>query len=88
MVQKYSLWNNVYFLGGFVTMGGMLFGFDISSMSGVVGTRRYQEYFGFPSSSLQGGIVASMAAGSFLGALLAGPFGDKFSRKRTIMLAP
>ncbi|KAF9374612.1 hypothetical protein CPC16_001163, partial [Podila verticillata] len=68
-------------------MGGMLFGFDISSMSGVVGTQRYQEYFNYPSSSLQGGIVASMAAGSFLGALLAGPFGDKFSRKRTIMLA-
>ncbi|KAG0082673.1 hypothetical protein BGZ92_011501 [Podila epicladia] len=87
MVQKYSLFNNVYFLGGFATMGGMLFGFDISSMSGVVGTKRYQEYFDYPSSSLQGGIVASMAAGSFLGALLAGPFGDKFSRKRTIMLA-
>ncbi|KAG0039215.1 hypothetical protein BGZ82_009255 [Podila clonocystis] len=87
MVQKYSLLNNVYFLGGFATMGGMLFGFDISSMSGVVGTKRYQEYFNYPSSSLQGGIVASMAAGSFFGALLAGPFGDMFSRKRTIMLA-
>jgi sugar porter (SP) family MFS transporter len=65
----------------------MLFGFDISSMSGVVGTQRYQDFFNHPSSSLQGGIVASMAAGSFCGALLAGPFGDKFSRKRTIMLA-
>ncbi|KAG0030155.1 hypothetical protein BGZ82_007545 [Podila clonocystis] len=87
MVQKYSLLNNVYFLGGFATMGGMLFGFDISSMSGVVGTKRYQEYFNFPSSSLQGGIVASMAAGSFVGALIAGPFADKYSRKYTIMLA-
>ncbi|CAO3563744.1 unnamed protein product [Mortierella alpina] len=87
MVKKYSLLSNVYFLGGFATMGGMLFGFDISSMSGVVGTARYQEYFNKPSSSLQGGIVASMAAGSFLGALLAGPLGDRISRKRTIMLA-
>ncbi|KAF9954726.1 hypothetical protein BGZ72_004334 [Mortierella alpina] len=87
MTGKYSLLNNVYFLGGFATMGGMLFGFDISSMSGVVGTARYQEYFKKPSSSLQGGIVASMAAGSFLGALLAGPLGDRISRKRTIMLA-
>ncbi|KAH7045701.1 general substrate transporter [Linnemannia elongata] len=86
-MSKYSLLNNVYFLGGFATMGGMLFGFDISSMSGVVGTERYQNYFNRPSSSLQGGIVASMAAGSFLGALLAGPLGDKISRKRTIMLA-
>ncbi|KAF8935324.1 general substrate transporter [Dissophora ornata] len=87
MSGKYSLLNNVYFLGAFATMGGMLFGFDISSMSGVVGTDRYQEYFNHPSSSLQGGIVAAMAAGSFLGALLAGPLGDKISRKRTVMLA-
>ncbi|KAI1317322.1 hypothetical protein EDD11_008691 [Mortierella claussenii] len=87
MSGKYTLLNNVYFLGGFATMGGMLFGFDISSMSGVVGTPRYQEYFHHPSSSLQGGIVAAMAAGSFLGALLAGPLGDRISRKRTIMLA-
>ncbi|KAF9991043.1 hypothetical protein BGZ75_005997 [Mortierella antarctica] len=83
----YALMNNVYVLGGFATMGGMLIGFDISSMSGVVGTARYQEYFKHPSSSLQGEIVASMAAGSFLGALLAGPLGDKVSRRRTIMLA-
>ncbi|KAG0369674.1 high affinity glucose transporter [Gamsiella multidivaricata] len=87
MSGKYSLLNNVYFLGGFATMGGMLFGFDISSMSGVVGTERYQEYFKHPSSSLQGGIVAAMAAGSFLGALMAGSLGDRISRKRTIMLA-
>ncbi|KAF9934755.1 hypothetical protein BGZ67_003683 [Mortierella alpina] len=83
----YALMNNVYVLGGFATMGGMLISFDISSMSGVVGTARYQEYFKHPSSSLQGGIVASKAAGSFLGALLAGPLGDKVSRRRTIMLA-
>ncbi|KAF8957296.1 hypothetical protein BGZ46_002216 [Entomortierella lignicola] len=84
---KYSLMSNVYFLGGFATMGGMLFGFDISSMSGVVGTDRYQEYFNHPSSSQQGGIVAAMAAGSFVGALIAGPLGDKISRKYTVMLA-
>ncbi|KAF9187158.1 hypothetical protein BGZ51_004287 [Haplosporangium sp. Z 767] len=87
MPGKYSITNNVYFLGGFATMGGMLFGFDISSMSGVVGTDRYQNYFNHPSSSVQGGIVASMAAGSFLGALMAGTLGDKISRRRTIMLA-
>ncbi|KAG0055139.1 hypothetical protein BGZ83_009551 [Gryganskiella cystojenkinii] len=56
-------------------------------MSGVVGTDRYLTYFNHPSSSLQGGIVASMPAGSFFGALLAGPLGDRISRRRTIMLA-
>ncbi|KAF9959292.1 hypothetical protein BGZ65_000571 [Modicella reniformis] len=83
---KKKFLSNVYFLGTFATIGGMLFGFDISSMSGVVGTERYQNYFHKPSSSLQGGIVAAMAAGSFLGALLAGPLGDIISRKRTIMV--
>ncbi|KAG0050635.1 hypothetical protein BGZ83_004601 [Gryganskiella cystojenkinii] len=87
MSGKYKLLSNVYFLGMFATIGGMLFGFDISSMSGVVGTPRYQDYFNHPSSSLQGGIVASMPAGSFFGALLAGPLGDRISRRRTIMLA-
>ncbi|GJJ67677.1 MFS transporter, SP family, sugar:H+ symporter [Entomortierella parvispora] len=84
---KYKLLSNVYFLGMFATIGGMLFGFDISSMSGAVGTNQYQDYFGHPSSSLQGGIVASMPAGSFFGALLAGNLSDRISRRRTIMLA-
>ncbi|KAF9161769.1 hypothetical protein DFQ27_002821 [Actinomortierella ambigua] len=82
-----KFFNNVYVLGAFATLGGMLFGFDISSMSGAVGTETYRAYFGYPSSSLQGGIVAAMPAGSFAGALLAGKLGDVISRKRTIQLA-
>ncbi|KAG9322899.1 hypothetical protein KVV02_003426 [Mortierella alpina] len=63
---NYALMNSVYVLGGFATMGGMLFVFDISSMSGVVGTARYQEYFKHPSSSLQGGICAAVNAGMLI----------------------
>jgi hypothetical protein len=54
---------------GFAAIGGALFGFDISSMSGVLGTPAYQNYFGHPAGTRQGGITASMPAGSLVGAL-------------------
>jgi len=47
--------------------GGGLFGFDISSMSGVLGTQAYKNYFHNPVSYRQGGITASMPAGSLVG---------------------
>jgi MFS family permease len=62
----------------------MLFGFDISSISGVIGTSQYNNYFNNPTSSQQGGITASMPGGSFLGALVSGVLSDKISRKYTI----
>lgn len=54
----------------------MLFGFDISSMSAWIGSDQYLEYFGHPGSTEQGGITASMSAGSFVGALAAGFLAD------------
>jgi MFS family permease len=67
--------------------GGGLFGFDISSMSGVLGTNSYKNYFHHPVSSTQGGITASMPAGSFLGALASSFIADKLSRKAAIQIA-
>jgi len=77
---------NVYFIATFATLGGMLFGFDISSISGVIGTQQYNEYFHNPDSTQQGGITAAMPGGSFCGALASGILSDKFSRKYTIQL--
>lgn len=48
---------NVYAICGFAAIGGGLFGFDISSMSGVLGTPAYGNYFGNPAGTRQGGIV-------------------------------
>lgn len=48
---------NVYAICGFAAIGGGLFGFDISSMSGVLGTPAYGNYFGHPAGTRQGGIV-------------------------------
>lgn len=48
MVRKV---NNIYAICAFAAIGGGLFGFDISSMSGVLGTNAYKNYFGNPQGS-------------------------------------
>lgn len=65
----------------------MLFGFDVSSMSAWIGTDQYLDYFDHPSSNLQGGITASMSAGSLVGALIAGFLADPFGRKGALQIA-
>jgi len=67
--------------------GGGLFGFDISSMSGVLGTQAYKQYFGNPVSYTQGGITASMPAGSLFGSLASSFVADKYSRKAALQFA-
>lgn len=74
-------------MAAFGTIGGALFGFDISSMSAWIGTEQYTTYFNHPDSDLQGGITASMSAGSFVGALCAGPLADFFGRKIALQVA-
>lgn len=69
------------------TIGGALFGFDISSMSGVLGTRAYQNYFNNPVSYAQGGITAAMPAGSLVGSLGSSFIADKYSRKFALQVA-
>ncbi|CAN6636274.1 high-affinity glucose transporter Hxt2p [Trichomonascus vanleenenianus] len=75
---------NTYLTAAVATIGGSLFGFDISSMSAIIGTEQYMKYFNSPDSTLQGGITASMAAGSLLGSLLSGPVCERIGRKPTI----
>lgn len=79
---------NVYFVTGIAVIGGALFGFDISSMSAIIGTSQYVDYFGpvIPSTT-QGGITAAMPGGSFLGALASGWISDKWGRKYSIQFA-
>lgn len=78
---------NIYVLAAFGTIGGALFGFDVSSMSAWIGTDQYTEYFNHPDSNLQGGITASMSAGSFIGAIAAGFLADRLGRKIALQIA-
>ena len=85
---------NIYLIAAVSIIGGGLFGFDISSMSAIIGTDQYKCYFNQsgnrscegPKASLQGGITASMAGGSWLGALVSGFVSDNLGRKKAIML--
>lgn len=78
---------NPYLLAAISTIGGMLFGFDISSVSSFVSTDSYLNYFNSPGSLEQGGITASMAGGSFLSSCITGYFVDRFGRRPVIQAA-
>ncbi|KAI1110406.1 general substrate transporter [Nemania sp. NC0429] len=79
--------SNIYLICGFAAIGGGLFGFDISSMSGVLGTEAYKNYFDNPVSYRQGAITASMPAGSLVGSLISSFIADRHSRKAAIQIA-
>jgi hypothetical protein len=53
-------------------------------MSGVLGTNAYKNYFHNPVSYGQGGITASMPAGSLFGALSSSFIADHLSRRTAI----
>ena len=76
-------------ISGVAILGAILYGFDVSSMAAIIATPQYLNYFGHsamgPSSSQQGGIVASMPGGSFVGSLFSGHISDRFGRRNTIM---
>ncbi|GAM86371.1 hypothetical protein ANO11243_043850 [Dothideomycetidae sp. 11243] len=88
---------NIYIIAAISIIGGGLFGFDISSMSALITTQAYLCYFNQqghdktglclgPRSSVQGGITASMAGGSWLGALISGFLSDRLGRKTAIQI--
>lgn len=89
---------NIYFISTLAVIGGGLFGFDISSMSAIIPGQPYLCYFNQlghdpatglcmgPTPNTQGGITASMAGGSFLGAIASGFLTDRLGRKKTIQV--
>ncbi|KAK9371408.1 general substrate transporter [Lipomyces kononenkoae] len=77
---------NVYSISAFAALAGVLYGFDVASMSGVLGTQQYKDFFGNPIGVRQGGITGAIAAGSLIGALSSSFLGDWLSRKVAIQL--
>ncbi|CCE92255.1 sugar porter family MFS transporter TDEL_0E00120 [Torulaspora delbrueckii] len=86
LYDKFPKIYNVYAIGMVACISGLMFGFDISSMSSMIGTHYYQEFFGRPSSTAQGGITASMAGGSLLGSIVSPNFSDAFGRRFSLHL--
>lgn len=66
--------------------GGLAFGYDTGSMSGILAMPQFLEYFKYSDNFRQGGITASIQAGAFGGSLLNGAFiADRYGRKKTIL---
>ena len=65
----------------------MLFGFDISSMSAIIGTKQYNEFFHTPVGIHQGAIGSALAAGSVVGSIIAGPISNWIGRRDSIAFA-
>lgn len=65
------------------TMGGLMFGFDISIISGAVPF--IQPYFGWSELQLGWG-VSSLLVGAVVGAFGSGAFTDKYGRKRILII--
>ncbi|CCA68264.1 probable high-affinity glucose transporter [Serendipita indica DSM 11827] len=86
-----TILRNPYIVGSFACIGGGLFGLDISSMSGVLTAGTFHLTSSTlnkdPGPNAQGGIVASMPAGSLVGALAVGRLADILGRKKTIQLS-
>ncbi|KAK5134514.1 hypothetical protein LTR08_006431 [Meristemomyces frigidus] len=78
---------NTYFVACVATVGGMLFGFDISSMSAIIGIEQYNVYFNQPTGIIQGTIGAALAAGSIVGSAIAGPISNRIGRRNSIGFA-
>lgn len=56
-------------------------------MSAWIEADQYLDYFNSPDSTTQGGITASMSAGSFIGALISGVIADRLGRRYALMIA-
>ncbi|KAL1959686.1 hypothetical protein VTO42DRAFT_1272 [Malbranchea cinnamomea] len=81
------------FMGAFVSMGGIIFGYDTGQISGILEMEDFLRRFGEPkadgsgyefSNVRSGLIVALLSIGTLIGALIAGPISDKIGRKWSI----
>ncbi|KIY46119.1 sugar transporter [Fistulina hepatica ATCC 64428] len=78
---------NPYAIATTSVLGGFLFGTDITSVSAFLDVDSYLDYFHHPDDTTQGGITASMPAGAFIGALIAGPVSNRVGRKKSIIMS-
>lgn len=77
----------VYIYGIAPCSGGLAFGYDTGSMSGILAMPQFLEYFDRPSNFRQGGITGSLLAGAFVGSITTGAFlADRLGRTRTILV--
>lgn len=83
--EKLPQTQNIFVIGITATMGGMMFGFDVSSISAFVSQEYYRNFFGYPNSTEQGAITAAMSGGSIFGSLFSNHISEPFGRKMALI---
>ncbi|KAF2101747.1 general substrate transporter [Rhizodiscina lignyota] len=78
--------SNIYAITSIVVIGGLLQGFDISSLSAIISTKPFKTHYGSPDSTTQGGITASISGGSFIGCLAAFALMDYLGRRLLLQI--
>ena len=87
----------LYVVTGFATLGGVLFGYDIGIMSGVIVMDSFRDEFGWPrkvsgvdddttTADELGWVVSVFTLGCFASAMVGGTIADKFGRRPTIAI--
>jgi len=79
-------------IGIFVAFGGILFGYDTGTISGIIGMQYWQNEFADPgtdavTSSQESLIVSILSAGTFFGALGAAPIADWLGRRLGLIVS-
>jgi SP family sugar:H+ symporter-like MFS transporter len=84
-------------IGMFVAFGGVLFGYDTGTISGIIAMPYWQDQFstGFRdthghlniNSSQQSQVVSILSAGTFFGALGAAPIADRIGRRFSLIVS-
>ncbi|KAL3426976.1 Quinate permease 11, partial [Phlyctema vagabunda] len=83
----------VFMLAGSACFGGMLFGWDIGSIGGIIVMPEFKAKYGIDGLSdvaraaLAANIVSTLQAGCFFGSLAAYWFADRFGRRPSLLFA-
>lgn len=85
-LDKFPKIHNVIVVCLISCISGLMFGFDISSMSAFLGQKYYLNFFNHPNSDLQGFITAAMSLGSFFGSLATSFVSEPFGRRASLIL--
>ncbi|KAI0220476.1 hypothetical protein L0F63_006055 [Massospora cicadina] len=75
----------MYFVSGFAAIGGLLFGYDIGVISGVLEVDSFAQVFAPLTAARKGLITSFLVLGCFIGALFSGWSSDRLGRRFSIM---
>lgn len=79
-------WYSFYGITLACSFGFALFGIDSSLMSGVLANSEFKKQFNDPDDTIVGQITSSFDLGCFITAVIASLIGNRWSRKRTIVI--